>query len=95
MNARCLVIILWVVALGVAVSATALCLAQGGFGGGHGRYDRLLVILGLPWDLLPWPESVVNRPLVWLVAIPCLFNSGILGLATYLLRGRLVNLSVR
>jgi hypothetical protein len=95
MNARYLVIILWVAVFGVAMLAAVLCLVQGGFGGGHGPWDRALMILGLPWNLLPWPDSVVNRPLIWLVLIPFFFNGVIVCIATYLLRGRLSVVTMR
>jgi len=52
-----------------SVSAV-LFVAQGGFGGGHGRFDWFIFIVGLPWILLPWPGSVVNFEPIFLFAIP-------------------------
>lgn len=67
---------LLVLATAGAVSTT-LYLAQGGFGGGHGRFDLPIFLLGLPWDLLPaiLPESLWSD--FWcLVGLPCFLNIG-------------------
>ncbi len=70
----------------VAIAATVLFLRQGGFGGGHLRYDQILGLLGLPWTLIPWPEAFFSRSdFVWLVALPFLLNLGIV----FLLRAAL------
>ncbi len=96
MKTRHLVVVsLWAAVFAVAIFASILCLVQGGFGGGHGRYDRLLTILGLPWNLFPWPDSVVNQPLIWLVFVPGLFNTLVAGIITYLLRSRAVDAVVQ
>lgn len=39
--------------MGVAVLSTTLFMLQGGFGGGHLDYDRLLGILAMPWLFVP------------------------------------------
>lgn len=61
----------------IAISTTAAVLffGQGGFGGGHGRFDQILFALSLPWSLIPWPEAVyLLGDSMWLVLLPFLFN---------------------
>ena len=68
----------WLPAIPVvaAIAASALFLAQHGFGGGHGRFDVALGILSLPGILLveylPLPENVPDFVLV--ILIPAVFN---------------------
>lgn len=58
----------------VFIVASALFAAQGGFGAGHGRYDVAIFVLGLPWVLIPWPESSWVSDYAMLVALPLGFN---------------------
>jgi hypothetical protein len=69
------------IALGVvlamgAVSATCF-LVQGGFGGGHGNFDRVIFVLSLPWSLIPWPDFVMMSDVVWLLILPVVLNAGV------------------
>jgi hypothetical protein len=57
-----------------ALTSTILFVWQGGFGGGHLRYDRLLYVLGLPWIYLPLPKGIMEHGFIWVVAIPWIFN---------------------
>ncbi|MCU1336316.1 MAG: hypothetical protein JWO19_1897 [Bryobacterales bacterium] len=64
-----------IVVLAALFSISAvLFVVQGGFGGGHGRFDWFIGIVGLPWILLPWPEGFVNFEPVWLLAAPFLID---------------------
>ena len=65
---------LWSVVIVAGGVGCGLFLMQGGFGGGHGRFDLVLFGLGLPWSLVPWPETVTKSDLVWLVVIPLVMN---------------------
>ncbi len=55
-----------------------LFLINGGFGGGHGRYDQLVFVASLPWGLLEGalPETVLVRTsdLVMFILIPFILN---------------------
>ena len=64
--------------LALAAVASALFVAQGGMGGGHGRFDFALFLLGLPWMLIliviPWPESLWLGDYVMTVLLPLVCN---------------------
>src|SRR5438105_3247705 len=62
----------------ITLVSSALYVLQRGFGGGHGRFDRVLFILGLPWSAIPWPSLFADPDLVWLIAIPLAMNLTIL-----------------
>jgi hypothetical protein len=81
---------LWVLDLIVALFAAGLFVAQGGFGGGSGRYDLLLGVLAMPWFYVSWPEFAYRHDFVWVVVLPFLMNSGIIGMVhvAWLLRKR-------
>ena len=61
-----------------AVVATVLLVAQGGFGAGHGAFDRAIWILGLPASLLvewvPAPRVVERHDLLLMVWWPAIWN---------------------
>jgi hypothetical protein len=65
---------LWIGGMFIAVVASVLFWLQGGFAGGAGRFDLVLVALGFPWALIPWPESLGLHDFVWLIAIPLVMN---------------------
>jgi hypothetical protein len=67
--------LVWIPVL-AGVIATALFVAQGGFGGGHGDLDRVIWVLGLPGVLLAgWaPASLARHDLLLLVWWPALWN---------------------
>jgi len=75
---RLLQIALALVILAGATS-TLLFLIQGGFGGGHGRFDCAIAILGLPWILVPWPEFLYRHDSIWLLVLPFVLNLSIVG----------------
>jgi hypothetical protein len=58
----------------IAIASTILYWAQGGFGGGHGRFDKTLYVLALPAAALPWPEVLRRRDYMWLIVMPLLVN---------------------
>lgn len=65
----------------LALVSSVLYSAQGGFGGGHGRFDFPIVILGLPWDMIIaevpdsfWPSLFNSNDFSWLIATPLLLN---------------------
>jgi hypothetical protein len=62
--------ILLILPLTAATVATVLYLIQGGFGGGHGRFDQAIYRLGLPsvlWVEYVWPVS--DRAPDWLAVV--------------------------
>lgn len=78
------------------IVSSLLYFAQGGFGGGHGRFDLAIFALGLPWDLvigtLPdtaWPALFRSNDYSWLIATPLLLNlSAVLAISTLVRRLR-------
>lgn len=58
----------------LALTSSALFWGQGGFGGGHGNFDKPVFILGLPWTLVPWPEFLIKHDFVWLIGLPFALN---------------------
>jgi len=78
--------LLWLVPLALGLPSTLIYFGQGGFGGGHGSYDRLLFALGLPWCLLPLPGLFHSSDLIWLIAVPFVINSMIFSLLAFWLR---------
>jgi hypothetical protein len=81
--------LLWI-PTGAAIIATALQAMQGGFGAGHGSFDRIIWALGLPGVLMDaWaPAPVARHDLLLLVWWPWLWNvllwAGIAEIATRL-----------
>jgi hypothetical protein len=69
-----LVATLVVVVLALFAASSILFAAQGGFGAGHGRFDQALFFLGLPWLLIPWPESLWVSDYVMIVLLPLVLN---------------------
>lgn len=65
---------LYVLCLLIAAVSLAAFAMQGGFGGGHGDWDRVLWVLALPWALIPWPAVVLRHDLVWLTLLPFVLN---------------------
>jgi hypothetical protein len=90
MKARILVFMLFPMICGLL--STLLFVLQGGFGGGHGRYDFSIGILGLPWvgvDVafgpdLPWPAFIRDHDLLSKIWFPALMNMVLFGLAGYI-----------
>jgi hypothetical protein len=68
--------------------SSLLFLKQGGFGGGHGDFDKLLFIMGLPWTALPWPDVLTRHDFVWLIVMPFCFDLAIVLTIAAILRGR-------
>jgi hypothetical protein len=60
--------------LALAAVASMLFVAQGGFGAGHGRFDLALGLIGLPWLLIPWPESLWLGDYVMIELLPFACN---------------------
>lgn len=72
--------------------ATVLFLMQGGFGGGHGKFDGLIVVLMLPAIAIvegaPLPESIIRFDYLLIIAIPTLVNLMVLWLIRRVLMRR-------
>ena len=67
------------VVLAMFLLASSLFFAQGGFAGGHGRFDFVLGLLALPWVFIPWPEALWARGDYFpVVVIPFLMNCTVL-----------------
>ena len=70
--------LIWLPVVLGAISAS-LMLAQGGYGGGHGPFDGLIVTLMLPAILLvqimPLPEWALRNDFLLVVLIPTLVNA--------------------
>jgi hypothetical protein len=71
------------------VLSTILFALQGGFGGGHLRFDQALYFLGLPWNQMTLPEMIVKHDWTFIVAIPWIINTIIAVLITILSHRRL------
>jgi hypothetical protein len=60
------------------VGLDVLFFVQGGFGGGHGKFDGLIVALGLPSiylvQIAPLPEWVLYFALTYTVILPTVMN---------------------
>ena len=54
----------------VAAISSFLFLSRGGFGGGHGDFDKVLFLLGLPWTSLRPSGFLETNDFVWLIALP-------------------------
>lgn len=78
---RSVVVKVLLVPIVCAMVATVLVVAQGGYGGGHGRFDLPIFCLGLPatllgesWRLVPDVlNSTVFSSVVWIPAVVNLF----------------------
>jgi len=62
-----------------ALDSTVLFFVQGGAEGGHGKFDGLIVTLGLPSidlvQIVPLPEWVLYFALTYTVILPTVMNS--------------------
>lgn len=71
--------------------ASVLFFIQGGFGGGHGKFDSLIVILGLPTVLMteaaPLPRFIVGRDILFIVWLPALMNALLFFLVAQIIGG--------
>ncbi len=77
-------------ALLAATVSTALFLVQGGFAGGDWPHDRIIILLGLPWCLIPLPDLVPVPAFLWFILVPLALNLSLAALVSWIL-GRLVN----
>jgi hypothetical protein len=69
------VLIISAAILAVFLIGSALFFSQGGFGGGHGRFDFIIYCLAFPWVFVPWPEAVwAKGDFLPIVLIPFLMN---------------------
>jgi hypothetical protein len=80
--------LVWIVVLLAGALSATMFVAQGGFGGGHGKFDPVLILLGLPWSILPLPEVISEHDALRIVATPVLANAVLLGTLTAVLRKR-------
>lgn len=78
--------VLWGLALLASAVSTVLFLLQGGFAGGDWPYDRIILLLGLPWCLIPLPDLVPIPAFLWFILIPLLLNLCLAALAAWILR---------
>jgi hypothetical protein len=78
---------LCVLAVAIAAISAACFLGQGGFGAGHGDLDRVIFVLALPWAMIPWPDFVLARDIVWLVLLPPFLNVATIAVVTAVTRG--------
>jgi hypothetical protein len=72
---RSILFILWWLLYLAAASSAGLFISQGGFGGGHLRFDYAIYLLSLPWGLLPWPEPLLKHDFIWILILPWFFNA--------------------
>jgi hypothetical protein len=83
------VLFLPVVPLICGLAATAMFIMQGGFGGGHGPYDYLIGILGLPsillMEMLPLPDPILEYDILLVVWIPVFVNTLLFSLVSWAL----------
>lgn len=76
-----------VVPLICGLTATAMFVMQGGFGGGHGPYDFFIGVLGLPsislMEMLPLPDLIGEYDVLLVVWIPAIFNTLLFSLLSH------------
>jgi hypothetical protein len=75
---------LWAMAELPSLSSLLLYLKQGGFGGGHGRFDEPIFLLAWPWTNLPYPQSLYAADFIWLLLVPFMLNTSIAATITFL-----------
>ena len=86
---RRIMLVISVAVLAVFLLASALFIFQGGFGGGHLRFDHILYWLAFPWFLLPLPEAVwAQSDYLPLVLVPFLMNCAVFLIIFLALRWR-------
>jgi hypothetical protein len=68
----------------IAATNSVFFAAQGGFGGGRGGLDRALLLLALPWVLIPWPEAVAVNDYLRLVGMPFVLNLSVVLVLAFL-----------
>lgn len=83
-----LIHILLAAVVAVFAVASVVFVAQGGFAGGHGRFDRMIGLLALPWVLVPWPESLWVSDYIMLVLLPLGCNLIVILVVWRILAGR-------
>ena len=78
MKVRSLFGIALIVAGTIFVISSTLFISQGGFGGGHARFDQILYFLSMPWPLLmgKLPSLWIHGDYLPIVLLPLLFNVG-------------------
>ncbi|MBZ5531788.1 MAG: hypothetical protein LAO20_10180 [Acidobacteriia bacterium] len=73
---------------GCGLISTALFFYQGGFGGGHGRFDQIIFYLGLPSILfleqVPFPKLFERSDLLQIIWVPTVINVFLLAAGTLL-----------
>ena len=81
---------LLIVPVATGLLASLFFVLQGGFGGGHGRFDQVLGLLGLPGSLLLLvPESsavLTNSDFINIIVFPPFINLLLLASIVYLVR---------
>ena len=70
--------------------STVLFFVQGGFGGGHRKFDGPIVTLGFPSiyliQIVPLPEWVLYFDLTYTVILPTVMNTGLVCIAYLIVR---------
>ncbi len=74
--------------IGLFAVASVLFCVQGGFAGGHGRWDLAIAALGTPWVWLPWPNRLYSSDYLWLVLLPFALNSAVVAICAVWLARR-------
>jgi hypothetical protein len=89
----------WLLAVPILAGlfSTTLFLSQGGFGGGHGRFDQAIFVLGVPGILLSGALAQIGvlpgGDLVSIVLVPIVLNVLLVWLIVSLVRSYLVTAS--
>lgn len=69
-----------------------LFIAQGGFGGGHGKFDAWLLMLGFPGiflaQLIPLPTWITHYDISYSVVFPALINTCLIWLCYAISRSK-------
>jgi hypothetical protein len=73
-SAARIALVLPAIPLTCGLLATAVYPLQGGFGGGHGSFDGVIVLLGLPCSLLVPGLPAFGHDLVDLIWVPTVMN---------------------
>jgi hypothetical protein len=87
-----LIAALLLIVLAAFAASSFLFAAQGGFGRGHGQFDRGLYFLGAPWLLIlaamQWSESIWLGDYVMIVLLPLVCNLTVVAVLWLLLKRR-------
>ena len=98
MNSRKLPFILGAIPLALGLVSTLFFLIQGGFGGGHGRFDLIVALNALPlgvfgFESVSFPKFIERHDILLVVWFPALINASAFFLFGLLVKAIVVRFS--